>query len=105
MGMSERGKRSPRAGARRRTLERLDGLKRNVEKLRGWWSIPTTIYRSAEESGTGRGEWVPRPAGEYPEAQRHYWAATVNEIDAMVADLYTLRAHCLEEYRKTPEKE
>lgn len=98
-------KRSARASARRATWKALDEIKKNVDNMRSWWTVTSKVYIPPEErpADDPNGWYRKRQAGEYPEDQRRYWAVTVAGIDSMIMDLRALRAHCVEEYHKTPE--
>jgi hypothetical protein len=103
--MSERGKRSPRASARRATWRALDEIKKTADNMRGWWSTTGKVYIPPEErpADDPNGWYRDRQSGEYPENQRRYWAGTVAGIDKMIMDLQALREACVEEFNKTPE--
>lgn len=105
MGMSERGKRSPRASARRATWTALNEIKKTADNMRGWWVASGRVYVPAEERpADAPDQWYrDRRPEEYPEAQRRYWAGTVAGIDKMIMDLQALRETCVEEFNKTPE--
>ena len=86
--------RSPRAGARRRMKVAFDQMKRDIDKLRSWWTSASYVHMDRAEMAE-RGIADPcayrrdREVHEYPEAQRIYWASTVAEIDKMIDRLRT----------------
>jgi hypothetical protein len=84
-------------------MKALNAVKRDLDKLRKWWTAPTEVYVRTEDRMPGDPYTRPREVEEYPEAQRLYWHATINEVDQMMMRLTELRARCLEEYHRTPE--
>ncbi len=58
-------------------LRKIKELRDELDLLRTWWDVPAYIYKP------GTSERLPRPAGEYPENDRRYWAATVKRLDVI----------------------
>ncbi len=89
--------RSKRAGARRTMLRKIKELRDELDLLRTWWDVPAYIYKP------GTSERLPRPAGEYPENDRRYWAATVKRLDVIAGLIEQARQFALIEYNTTIE--
>jgi hypothetical protein len=87
--------RSKRAGARREMLRRIKAIKSAVQVLHWWWTAESTVWPERRE----------RRQSEYPENQRRYWLATVEEIDALSNQLAELRQYAIEQYQLTPVRE
>lgn len=87
--------RSPRASARRHVLDRLAAAKRTISVLQGWWDVTGRVPVEG---------WRDRRSDEYPEAQRRYWASTVQQLDHLTTQLAELRKYALDEYHSTPEE-
>lgn len=97
--------RSPRAAARRHVTQQLNAARDRIKTLRAWWTAETTIYVEPADRAPGDNAYLrDRLPGEYPEAQRRYWASTVTEIDTIIIALTGLREYCAEQYHNTPEE-
>lgn len=95
--------RSPRAAARTKTLRQIKDLKTMIVILQGWWTPSGTVWLDQADRKPGDNAYRrERLVHEYPEAQRRYWAGTIEHIDTMTEQLRQLREHCLAEYNATP---
>lgn len=81
-------KRNPR----RVMLEMLTDIRKKTDLLRGWWDITGKIYDETVMNLRAR-----RP-DEYPEAQLNYWAATVADLDQILAEIDTARTFAYQEW-------
>ncbi len=98
--------RSERAKARRTVLASLKQIKSITSTLTGWWNVTGSVYVEPADRKPGENLYLrERLDSEYPEAQRRYWASTIDAIDTMTYRLAELREHCMTEYNATPEKQ
>lgn len=93
--------RSPHAAARNHVLRSLAEAKRKVTALQRWWDVTATVYVPDPDSTNGNRIQVPRPVGEYPEAQTRYWASTVRNLDELMLELSELREYAARNARAT----
>ncbi len=89
--------RSKRAGARRTMLRKIKELRNELDLLRTWWDVPAYIYKP------GTSERVARPAEEYPENDRRYWAITLTDLAAIAGLVEQAQQFALIEYNTTIE--
>lgn len=92
--------RSTRASARRTVLAHTKAVKEILSVIQRWWTVPATVYVVDLEDARRNATYREREQGEYPEAQTHYWASTVTEVDKAIDELCRLRNFALAEFHK-----
>jgi hypothetical protein len=83
-------------------LRRLKDVKTTVQLLQGWWTAETTVYVEPANRKPGENLYLrERLEDEYPENQRHYWLATVEQLDVLAEHVKDARWYALEQYNAT----